>query len=340
MNSKERIHAASALKPTDRAPVALLSGGSWALNSHGLSQRQALGMESGAAADVLFDAYTATGCDMVWSAPGSGNLVVQALGGKLNFRAKGASDVAEAPIKSIDEVDGIKLDVLKTDVSLAKIKDISKAVVRKTGNEYAAGATMWGPVTLAGLLFGVENFMRGVYRNPQTIHRLLDWAGDVFLAYTENYIEAGIDLIEMGEPNASGDMISKKHFAEFVVPVLQKIFTALRKQNTISCLHICGATTDRFDLIAQTGADIFSMDYKADLAAARGVFDGKMAFAGNIDPVGVLLHGTPDGVTRASRRCMDCAGTGNGFILMPGCDIPPATPVENIKAMTRSCYAA
>jgi uroporphyrinogen decarboxylase len=297
-------------------------------------------MESGAAADVLFDAYTATGCDIVWSAPGSGNLVVQALGGKLNFRAKGSSDVAEAPIKTIDEIDGINLAVLKTDVSLTKIKDISKAVVRKTGNEYAAGATMWGPVTLAGLLFGVENFMRGVYKNQNMIHRLLDWTGDVFITYTENYIEAGIDLIEMGEPNASGDMISKKHFAEFVVPVLQKIFTALRKQNSISCLHICGATTDRFDLIAQTGADIFSMDYKASLAKARAVLDGKMAFAGNMDPVAVMLNETPEGVTRASRHCIAEAGMGSGFMLMPGCDIPPATPAENIKAMTDSCRSA
>jgi uroporphyrinogen decarboxylase len=55
---------------------------------------------------------------------------------------------------------------------------------------------------------------------------------------------------------------------------------------------------------------------------------------GNMDPVGVLQQGTVDEVRAACRDCVERAGPGPGFILAPGCDLPPTTPEANVKAMT------
>jgi uroporphyrinogen decarboxylase len=59
-----------------------------------------------------------------------------------------------------------------------------------------------------------------------------------------------------------------------------------------------------------------------------------MCFAGNIDPVKILLQGTVREVEEACRRTIAAAGTDGGFILMPGCDIPPSVPFENIRVFT------
>jgi uroporphyrinogen decarboxylase len=162
---------------------------------------------------------------------------------------------------------------------------------------------------------------------------MLDWTARLYLAYVEEYIKDGIDLIVMGEPTASGDMISRSHFAEFVVPVLKKIYTSLAGKGIKTCLHICGNIENRLDVIAETGVDLVSLDYKVSLKKARESFAGKIAFAGNINPVDVLQHGTRDEIRRACNQCIADAGTA-GFILMPGCDIPPSTPSGNIKTMT------
>ncbi|MFP3042162.1 uroporphyrinogen decarboxylase family protein [Treponema primitia] len=339
MTSKELIYNTVQLHPTDRQAVALLSGGSWVLNTHGLSQRDMLTTDSEKTASILFNTYTDIGSDIIWGAPGSGNLVVGALGGHLNFTSKGPSNVSEAPLKSLEDIEDIikhvDLDVLKTNTALSKLRDITGLIVQKAGSNYVTGGTVWGPVTLAGLLFGVEKFMRGIYKNPGAVHRLLDWTADIFIAYAESYIENGIGFISMGEPNSSGDMISKKHFREFAFPALKKVFAALKLKNIITCLHICGNTEDRLDLIAETGVSLFSMDYKVNMTKARSALGGKIAFAGNVDPVAVMLNETQDGVEHACIQCINEATESgcNGFILMPGCDLPPATPVENVKKM-------
>jgi uroporphyrinogen decarboxylase len=72
------------------------------------------------------------------------------------------------------------------------------------------------------------------------------------------------------------------------------------------------------------------------LKKCREIFNKRIAFAGNVNPAGVMLKETPEGVAKASRECIVDAGSEPGFLLMPGCDIPPATPADNIRALTRT----
>jgi uroporphyrinogen decarboxylase len=54
-----------------------------------------------------------------------------------------------------------------------------------------------------------------------------------------------------------------------------------------------------------------------------------------MNPVDVIMGETPEGGAAVCRQCLADAGEGGGFILMLGCDIPPSTALENIKAMTQ-----
>jgi uroporphyrinogen decarboxylase len=55
-----------------------------------------------------------------------------------------------------------------------------------------------------------------------------------------------------------------------------------------------------------------------------------------VHPIDVLLNGSPADVEVACRDCLDKAASGGGFILMPGCDIPPTVPEENVTAFLRT----
>jgi uroporphyrinogen decarboxylase len=56
-----------------------------------------------------------------------------------------------------------------------------------------------------------------------------------------------------------------------------------------------------------------------------------MCFAGNVDPVAVMLQGNVQQVEDTCKSIIQAAGTDGGFVLMPGCDIPPTVPYENIR---------
>ena len=337
MTAKEIIRNTVALKPTDRQAVALLGGASWELGDHGISFAEAMEMEPEALSDILSRVYHSAGSDIHWVVPGIDTVTIELLGGKLNYHAEGPPDVLEPLIQKIADVDTINLAPLHDDPYSARMRKVGALMLGKT--ESSVGGGNWGPFTFAGLIYGVEELMRGMRKDKSGVHRLLDFTSDVFLAGVENWTDENLDIVSMWEPTASGDMISRFHFEEFVMPALKKSFSALRKKNVITGIHICGNVSNRLDLIAETGAQFISLDYKVSLKKARDIFNGKIAFAGNMDPIGVMLTQTPEGVRAACLECLAETGEGNGFILMPGCETAAGTPLENLLAMTETAHA-
>jgi uroporphyrinogen decarboxylase len=313
-----------------------MSAGAWALNSSGLSLEKALDTPSEEVAELLFRAYTDSGSDIIWAMSGYNNIVIGAVGGKIKFRSKGTPDVVENPIKKPADVDAIDINRIKDDRRIRKLLDISRLLARKTGGQNHVALTRWGPFTLAGLLYGAENLMRDIYKNPAGARHIIDFAAELYLAYAGLYIDQGVDFVLLAEPTASGDLISRAHFEQFALPVFKKVFSRIRAAKARAALHICGSIEDRLDLLNGSGAELISVDYKVSLAKCRSVFNNRTAFAGNMNPVAVLQRETPEGVERACKECIAAAGEGPGYLLMPGCDIPPSTPAENIKAMTRT----
>jgi uroporphyrinogen decarboxylase len=336
MNSKKIISDMLELKRVSRQPVTLMSAGAWALNSSGQSLEKALAAPPGETAEILYSAYTGVGSDIIWAMSGYNNIIIGAVGGKIKFRLKGTPDVIETLIKNPSAVKDIDLNRVKDDERVRTLLKVTENLAKKVNGENYLALTRWGPFTLAGLLYGAENIMRDIYRNPESVHRLLDFTVDLYLTYAQLYIDNGVDFVLLAEPTTSGDMISRKHFENFAVPAFKKVFTELRGKKVRTALHICGNITNRLDLLNDIGAELISVDFKVNLSKCREVFNRKTAFAGNMNPVAVMQRETPEGVGKACEECIAAAGAGPGFLLMPGCDIPPSTPAENIKAMTET----
>ena len=64
-----------------------------------------------------------------------------------------------------------------------------------------------------------------------------------------------------------------------------------------------------------------------------------MAFAGQINPVGIMLDGTLKDVSQAAESCISSAGGTDGYVLMPGCDLPPDTRTENVEMMVKIAHS-
>jgi MtaA/CmuA family methyltransferase len=114
-----------------------------------------------------------------------------------------------------------------------------------------------------------------------------------------------------------------------VLPHLQRFIKGL-KIPTI--LHVCGDTEPILDMMAETGANILSLDQCMDLAKAKQRLDGHCGIGGNVDPINILLLGTVEDVKRETLKCLEQGGK-KGYVLMAGCAVPPRTPTENLKAM-------
>jgi len=336
MTHAERIIKISKMEKPDRVPFALLSSGTWCIVSHGSSLKEALTLPSENMAEWLYDGYTKADSDLSWVGSGYNNLVIEALGGKVKWRKKGTPDVAEPFFKSADDAKNVNPAVILENPNVQKLYDVTRLLVKKENGERLTGGSMWGPFTLAGLLLGADSLMKGIYKNRTAVEEVLRFTSELYLTYIQGYIDAGAKVIQMAEPSASGDMISKKHFNEIALPYIKETFKRLSGKDLIFILHICGDTTDRLDLIAQSGVHIMSLDYKVKIAAARDAFAGKIAFAGNLNPVSVVQNGLHDDIVSKTVDGIKEAGEDSSYIVMPGCDIPPLTPLNNLQLISKT----
>jgi uroporphyrinogen decarboxylase len=339
MTSKEIIQKLIQLEPTPRLPVSLLSAGAWNLNQSGLTLEQALAAGPQRIAEIIAQTNELVGCDIVWPGSGYHNLAIRGLGGRIKFRVKGTPDVQEPLLRGNWIAARLATKRVQEDEGIRVLIEAARLLAQSIGDKTVVGTSQWGPFTLGGLAYGVENLMRNMHKDKPAVHAVLELATELCFDYLEPFIDAGVSMISLADPTASGDLISRDQFVEFSLPYLKRVADKIRTRGVWVTVHICGNTTNRLDRIPEAGAHIMSVDYKVNLADVRRILGGEIAFAGNLNPVAIMQKETVQGVAAASREAINRAGTTGGYLLMPGCDIPPRVPIENVKAMVESAHA-
>jgi [methyl-Co(III) methanol-specific corrinoid protein]:coenzyme M methyltransferase len=87
--------------------------------------------------------------------------------------------------------------------------------------------------------------------------------------------------------------------------------------------------------MGQTGADVLSLEPKANLQTAREKCGAKIVLMGGADTATTLYFKSPAEV-KAACETMIADGI---QILAPGCAVAPGTPLENLLALTEVARA-
>ena len=139
--------------------------------------------------------------------------------------------------------------------------------------------------------------------------------------------------ITVCDPLASGDVMNEKTYREFVLPYTKEVFEFLHMNGCGVGYHICGDTNKITAAMVEAGCDILSIDTKVNLGDAKRAVGDKVTLMGNVDPINVMMFGTPKDVEENMKQNLrDCWDSPRGYWLSTGCDLPVNTPVENIYA--------
>ena len=155
-----------------------------------------------------------------------------------------------------------------------------------------------GALAEASDLRNINNLMLDLSTEPERVEELLEICVEVEIAFARAQVEAGADIIGLGDAVAS--LVNPKMYRRFALPYEQRIFAAVHELGAICRLHICGNTNRIVDAMVESGADIIDLDFMVDMGAAAAKYGDRVSFCGNFDPVAVMLRGTPDQVFAAS----------------------------------------
>ena len=189
-----------------------------------------------------------------------------------------------------------------------------------------------GALAQAGALRGITNLMMDFFERPGWVKELLEMCVEVAINFTKAQVEAGANIIGLGDAIAS--QISPDMYLEYALPYEKRIFQAVHEMGAIARLHICGDTMAIVSKMVKSGADIIDLDWMVDLKKTADQFGDRVAFCGNFDPVAVMLQSNPKIVYQTVQNCVKFGGA-NSFSAA-GCEIADATPFDNLYAQNQA----
>ncbi|MCS7048116.1 MAG: uroporphyrinogen decarboxylase family protein [Verrucomicrobiae bacterium] len=186
-----------------------------------------------------------------------------------------------------------------------------------------------GPCAEGADLRGINALMLDFYDDPDFVRDLFAFCNRMELAFAKEQIARGAELIGVGDAAAS--LVGPEIYREFVWPFEKELVDGLHALGAKVRLHICGNTTPILTDIGRLGCDLVDLDFMVPIDAARKAMGDRQVLLGNMDPVRVLQNGTPAQVRATVAECHRLAGS--RYIIGAGCEVPPDTPPENLRAL-------
>ncbi|WP_298821353.1 uroporphyrinogen decarboxylase family protein [Chloroflexus sp.] len=175
-----------------------------------------------------------------------------------------------------------------------------------------------------------------IHTDPAAVHAALDAITTTLAGYAAACLEAGASGIFFAIVRlARAGVLSEAEYATFGRPYDLRVLEAAREAS-FNLLHICGPRV-YFDQVLDYPVHALNWaavgQHNPDLAAARARTN--LALVGGINETGALLHGTPAEVMAEAAAALAAGGT-TKFLLAPGCGMAMHTPVANLMALRQA----
>ena len=249
-----------------------------------------------------------------------------AFGATIHFDGDSAPSAVKI-VRDRSDIDRLSLpDVYAHERTLDRIEGV-KLFRKELGDQFPVIGWVEGPLAEAADLMDMSEVMMQMMLDPDSIHTLCDKTLAMGKAFAEAQIEAGADIIGVGDAICS--QIPPEMYETFAFARHKELFEYIHSKGALVKLHICGNITHLLPHIARENVDILDVDWMVDMAEAHRVVGNDVVLSGNLDPVSVVMNGNHDQIVAAYESVRDSLPAEN-WILSGGCEIPMLTSQDNM----------
>jgi uroporphyrinogen decarboxylase len=170
-----------------------------------------------------------------------------------------------------------------------------------------------------------------MYREPAAFGLLLDKLATVMAEYLAAQVEAGGQALQVFDSWIGA--LSPLDYETRVLPYTRRIFESTRALG-VPRIHFGTSTAGLLDLIATTGADVVSLDWRIGLDEGWSRVGHDRGVQGNLDPA--MLMGPREVVVQGARDVLRRASGHAGHVFNLGHGVLPASPLENLQALVET----
>ncbi|MBF7686918.1 uroporphyrinogen decarboxylase [Acinetobacter rathckeae] len=148
-----------------------------------------------------------------------------------------------------------------------------------------------------------------LYKTPELLHALLDHLADAVIDYLNAQIDAGAQAIQIFD--SWGGALAHREYIDFSLNYMTKIVSGLKREKDgrrIPIILFTKGGGQWLDVMLESGADAYGLDWTTKLDQARIQIAGRAAMQGNLDPA--TLYGSSQSIEKAVKAMLDDAYRG------------------------------
>ena len=249
----------------------------------------------------------------------------------------GEGPVVHAPVRSREAVDALQTDRAGELGYVGEaIGQVASHFLDRTHDDTRDALGIIGfcgaPFTLASYMIeghGSRQYIHTktmMYRDPAAWQLLLEKLTTVLIAYAQQQVDAGADVIQVFDSWAGA--LAPVDYREFVLPITRVLVRAVQSMG-VPVIYFGVDTAALLPSMRETGADVLGLDWRTPLAKAWSELSYRCAVQGNLDPI--TLFADPELLDRRVAEILAEAEGRPGHIFNLGHGIVPGTPVEHVQ---------
>ncbi|WP_456271897.1 uroporphyrinogen decarboxylase [Bacillus sp. AK031] len=243
----------------------------------------------------------------------------------------GIGPVIDNPIRSLSDVE--KLGEIDPESDVPYVLDTIKLLTQEQLSVPLIGFA-GAPFTLASYMIEggpSKNYNKTkafMYAEPKAWFTLMDKLADMTIAYGRAQIKAGASAFQIFDSWVGA--LNVQDYRTFIKPVMEKIFTELKKENVPLIMFGVGASHLSMEW-HELPIDVVGLDWRLPIQEARGNGINKTVM-GNLDPA--ILLAPWEVIEEKAKAIIDQGIQEPGYIFNLGHGVFPEVKPETLKRLT------
>lgn len=214
--------------------------------------------------------------------------------------------------------------------------DAIKQLRAHYGEKILISRSVPDPFSAICLTFGLSESLMMLYDNPELIDKSLQFFLKLETIWSDALIRAGVDVIWLGNLCSSSRFLSLDLYDRFIFESNKELIGNLKKSGGIVIAHGCEDSIQHLEAMRKTDADILTIGDHIDIDIPLTRFAGDICLMGNLDPIKLLLEGTPELIQSEISSLKHKIKEKGGLIINTTEGIPKQIPMDNLRVMIES----
>lgn len=280
-------------------------------------------------AELSHDVFEYTGFEN-FGIPFCMTVEAEVLGSEINFGTLSCEPkIVKEVFTSVSKVEYKNIrDIFKK----GRVESVIQAGYRlsKKFSDVPVIGNLTGPISTVASIVDPMPFLKELRKDRENAHKVIDYVTDFLIEYAKLMIDNGVDLISIGDPTATGEILGPRMFEEYAVRYLNKLVEGIHSVKAPVIVHICGNMNAVKHLIPQIKSDAISTDALVNLRSLKDEYPA-LTTMGNLSTF-LLEFGTPEKVSAQTERLLS-----DGIdIISPACGLSTSSSIYNIQALTKT----